>query len=95
MDDYLKCAEIMNIQQTVQRAREEGIPLSSYTLRRAIQSKELPCRVVGRTYLIRGPMWSNGYCAKMNSHICRRNDPGLYSMWKNVSVFKEAAKWHP
>lgn len=55
MDDYLKCAEIMNIQQTVQRAREEGIPLSSYTLRRAIQSKELPCRVVGRTYLISWP----------------------------------------
>lgn len=56
MDDSLNTAEIMNIQQTVQRAREEGIPLSSYTLRRAIQSKELPCRVVGRTYLI---LWSN------------------------------------
>lgn len=56
MDDSLKTTEIMNIQQTVQRAREEGIPLSSYTLRRAIRSKELPCRVVGKTYLI---LWSN------------------------------------
>ena len=56
MDEQFKTAEIMNIQQTVQRAKQEGIPLSSYTLRRAIHSKEIPCRVVGRTYLI---LWSN------------------------------------
>ena len=56
MDEIFEKAEIMNIQQTVQKARREGIPLSSYTLRRAIHSKEIPCRVVGRTYLI---LWSN------------------------------------
>lgn len=56
MDEIFEKAEIMNIQQTVQKARREGIPLSSYTLRRAIQLGDIPCRVVGRTYLI---SWAN------------------------------------
>lgn len=70
MNEFFDKNEIMNIQQTVQRAREEGIPLSSYTLRRAIQAREIPCRVVGRTYLI---PWANVvkwiYCEDEFTHL--------------------------
>lgn len=48
--------EIQNIQETLACARELGIPLSEYTLRRALKSGVLPCRIVGRTYFI---SWSN------------------------------------
>ena len=48
--------DIMNIWETLCRAQEEGISLSEYTLRRAIKSGAVPCRIVGRTYLI---SWSN------------------------------------
>ena len=44
--------DIVNMKEAVQRAAELGIPLSEYTLRRAIRSGQLPCRIVGRTYLI-------------------------------------------
>ena len=48
--------EIMNIQETLAHARECGIPLTEYTLRRALKSGALPCRIVGRTYFI---SWTN------------------------------------
>ena len=48
--------DIMNMKQIVEKAVECGIPLSEYTLRRAIRNKQLPCRIVGRTYLI---SWDN------------------------------------
>ena len=48
--------DIMNMKQAVQRAEENGIHMSEYTLRRAIRSGQLPCRIVGRTYLI---SWDN------------------------------------
>ena len=48
--------EILNIQEAVSRLKEEGMPVSEYTLRRAIRSGAVPCRCVGRTYLI---AWSN------------------------------------
>ena len=48
--------DIVNRKEAVQRAAELGIPLSEYTLRRAIRSGQLPCRIVGRTYLI---SWAN------------------------------------
>ena len=48
--------EIMNIQETLASARECGIPLTEYTLRRALKSGALPCRIVGRTYFI---SWTN------------------------------------
>ena len=48
--------DILNIQETVERARVEGLPLSQYTLRRAIRSGAIPCRRVGRTYLV---FWPN------------------------------------
>lgn len=48
--------DIMNIQETLSRAHEQGISMSEYTLRRAIKSGAVPCRIVGRTYLI---SWAN------------------------------------
>ena len=41
--------DIMNMKEAVQRAAQNGIHLSEYTLRRAIRSGQLPCRIVGRT----------------------------------------------
>lgn len=38
--------------QTVERANATGINISEYTLRRAIRTRQLPCKVIGRTYLI-------------------------------------------
>ena len=37
---------------TVERANASGINISEYTLRRAIRTRQLPCKVIGRTYLI-------------------------------------------
>ena len=48
--------EFMNMKQVVAKAAELNIPLSEYTLRRAIHDGQLPCRTVGRTYLI---YWEN------------------------------------
>ena len=48
--------DLLNIQETVARSKAEGYPVSSYTLRRAIKSGAIPCRIVGRTYLV---AWSN------------------------------------
>ena len=47
-----KMMNVMNMKQTVEQAKAHGINISIYTLRRAIYSKELPCKVLGRTYLI-------------------------------------------
>ena len=51
-----KNTDIMNMKQVAEKAEEAGIPLSEYTLRRAIREGQLPCRIVGRTYLI---SWDN------------------------------------
>ena len=48
--------EVLKINEAVARAKENGMPISEYTLRRAIRSGQLPCRIVGRTYLI---TWTN------------------------------------
>lgn len=47
--------DVLNVQQTVERARTEGLPLSEYTLRRAIRSGAIPCRRVGKKYLVYWP----------------------------------------
>lgn len=47
---------ILSIQETVSRSREMGMPISEYTLRRAIHSGAIPCRVIGKKYLI---AWQN------------------------------------
>lgn len=46
---------ILTIQETVVRARNSGMPISEYTLRRALRSGAIPCRTVGRKYLIAWP----------------------------------------
>ena len=51
-----KNTDILKIRDAVTRARENGMDISEYTLRRAIHSGQLPCRIVGRTYLI---SWQN------------------------------------
>lgn len=48
--------QILTISETVSRAKIKGMPISEYTLRRAVRSGAIPCRVVGKTYLI---AWQN------------------------------------
>ena len=45
-----KYTDVLKIRDAVARARESGMDISEYTLRRAIRSGPLPCRIVGRTY---------------------------------------------
>lgn len=51
-----KNTDVLKIRDAVVRARGNGMDISEYTLRRAIHSGQLPCRIVGRTYLI---SWQN------------------------------------
>jgi len=48
--------DILKIKEAVIRAKENGMAISEYTLRRAIRSGQLPCRIIGKTYLI---SWKN------------------------------------
>lgn len=47
---------ILTIKETVERSVARGMPITEYTLRRAIRSGAIPCRVVGKRYLI---AWDN------------------------------------
>ena len=48
--------QILTIQETVSRAKQEGMPVSEYTLRRALRCGAISCRTVGKKYLI---AWQN------------------------------------
>ena len=48
--------DILKIKEAVTRAKENGMAISEYTLRRAIRAGMLPCRIIGKTYLI---SWRN------------------------------------
>ena len=52
MNDKIMNMSVMNIKQTVERANATGINIGEYTLRRAIRTRQLPCKVIARTYLI-------------------------------------------
>ena len=45
-------ADILTIRETVQRAKEEGMPISEYTLRQWVRSGAVPVRKVGKKVLI-------------------------------------------
>ena len=44
--------DILNIKEAAARAKAEGMNISEYTLRRIIRTGKIPCRIVGRTYLM-------------------------------------------
>lgn len=48
--------QVLNLRELEARAKAEGYAVSGYTIRRAVRSGALPCRVVGKTYLV---AWSN------------------------------------
>lgn len=47
--------QILTIKEAAERSKQEGYCVSEYTLRRAIRSGAIPCRIVGKTYLIAWP----------------------------------------
>lgn len=47
--------EINTIKGTAERSKREGFDLSEYTLRRAVREGKIPCRIVGKTYLLAWP----------------------------------------
>lgn len=55
-DENVKEKQILTISETAARSREKGMPISEYTIRRAVRTGAIPCRVVGKTYLI---AWRN------------------------------------
>lgn len=75
-----KNTDILKIRDAVVRARENGMDISEYTLRRAIHSGQLPCRIVGRTYLI---SWQNlvnwATCADSCDNPLREDACGGYA----------------
>lgn len=48
--------EVLNITQTLAKAKSLGYNISEYCLHNALKAGKIPCRVVGRTYFI---AWSN------------------------------------
>ena len=48
--------DVLKIKEAAERAQACGMSVSEYTIRRAIRTGQLPCRIVGRTYLI---SWNN------------------------------------
>ena len=48
-------ADMLTIRQAVDRARQEGIPVSEYTLRRWVKSGAVPVRVAGAKHLLYYP----------------------------------------
>lgn len=47
--------DVITIREAVQRSKAEGLPISEYTLRRAIKSGEIPVRQVGQKTLLYYP----------------------------------------
>ena len=47
--------QVMTIREAVERAVADGIPLSTYALRRFVKTGEIPCRKVGTKVLIYYP----------------------------------------
>ena len=48
-------ADMLTIREAVERAKQEGIPVSEYTLRRWVKSGAVPVRVAGRKQLLYFP----------------------------------------
>ncbi len=48
-------ADMLTIRQAVDRARQEGIPVSEYTLRRWVKTGAVPVRVAGSKQLLYYP----------------------------------------
>lgn len=48
-------ADMLTIRQAVERAKQEGIPISEYTLRRWVKSGAVPVRVAGSKQLLYYP----------------------------------------
>ena len=46
---------VMTVQQVVARAKEEGYPISEFSLRRWLRTGEVPCRMAGKKCLIYYP----------------------------------------
>lgn len=44
--------DVVTIREAVQRAKEEGLPVSEYSLRRWVKSREIPVRWIGKKALI-------------------------------------------
>lgn len=43
---------VLTISELITRAKADGYPLSGYAIRRAIKTGALPCRRVGKKYLV-------------------------------------------
>lgn len=66
---------ILTVKETVERSQREGMAITGYTLRRALRTGAIPCRIVGKKYLI---AWDN-VVRWLSCADGADNTPDLYS----------------
>ena len=44
--------KVLKLREVGMRARSEGISISDYAIRKAVHEGQLPCRIIGKTFLI-------------------------------------------
>ena len=44
--------KVLKLREVGRRARNEGISISDYAIRKAVHEGQLPCRIIGKTFLI-------------------------------------------
>lgn len=86
--------DVMNVAELLVRANSEGIHITEYTLRRAIRSGQIPCRIVGRAYLV---SWEKFYawiscadgCDKLRGFIKIITNRGKHNETRLHSVSRQ------
>ena len=73
--------EVLNLKETLIKAKSLNYHITEYTLRRAIKEGALPCRIIGRTYLI---AWSNFErwlfcCDSSDNQTCETQKPSGFA----------------
>ena len=67
---------VVTIREAVQRAKNEGLPVSEYALRTWVRSKAIPARKVGQKALIFYPnLVAYLRCDNISTGVCAMNIP--------------------
>lgn len=68
--------DIVKISEATRRAKNLGLPLTAYTIRKALQDGRIPCRIVGNTYLF---SWQTLVDWITCTNDCDNNANGFYA----------------
>ena len=86
--------EVLNLKETLIKAKSLNYHITEYTLRRAIKEGALPCRIIGRTYLI---AWSNFErwlfcCDSSDNQMCETQKPSGFAHLTHIYSLKYSLK---